>query len=82
VAWLVIVVPGVAPALTVAVMVIVTLPPAGTPPSQFTVLPAVAAVPEVAVALTRVRAAGRVSVSSCPGLSVVAEPPELVITMV
>ncbi len=64
--WLEIVWPPV-PALTVAVMVMVTEPPSGaSEPSQVTVfVPTVAtAVPEVAVALTRVRPAGRTSVNS------------------
>jgi len=62
--WLLTVVPWV-PLLMVAVMVMVTLPPSGaSEPSQLTVLPAVAAVPDVAVALTRVSPAGRVSVNS------------------
>ena len=72
------------PALIVAVMVIVTLPPAGMPPFQVTVLPAVAA------AVPRGRRGarpasgwtGRTSVSSLPALSGDAELPELEITMV
>ena len=59
-----------APAFTVAVMVIVTLPPSGaSEPFQFAVLPAVVAVPLVALALTRVRLDGKVSVNSLPALS-------------
>ncbi len=80
--WLLIVVPCV-PEFTVAVMVIVTLPPSGASvPSQLTVLPVVAAVPPVAVALTRVRPDGRASVNSCPALSFCAPVPLLVIVTV
>jgi hypothetical protein len=70
--------------LTVAVIVIVTLPPAGTAPFQVTVLvPIVAtAVPLVAFALTSVRPAGRTSVNSSPGLSPEAEEPEFEIVIV
>ena len=69
-----------ADALMVAVMVIVTEPPAGMAPFQVTVLVATVAtgVPLVAVAETRVRSAGRTSVSSLPGLSAWAPAPLLV----
>jgi hypothetical protein len=69
--WFEMLVPGAVPALMVAVMVMVTEPADGMAPFQVTVLvPTVAtAVPEVALALTRVRLAGRTSVNSSPGLS-------------
>src|SRR3954469_4187309 len=69
--WLEIVEPAV-PVLTIAVMVIVTEPPlAAMVPFQCTVRVGTlaTAVPELALALTRVRLAGRTSVNSSPGLS-------------
>ena len=76
--WLVMVVPG-GTAAIVALMVIVTLPAAGTLPFQVTVFVAIVAteVPEVAVALTSVRLADSTSRNSLPGLSAVAALPEL-----
>jgi len=61
----------VAPGLIVAVIVIVTEPPAGIAPFHVTVLvPTLAtAVPLVAVAETSDRADGSTSVNSFPGLS-------------
>jgi hypothetical protein len=65
-------------------MVIVTEAPAASEPFQVTVLVSTVAtaVPEVAVAETRVRLAGRTSVSSSPGLSPWVLGPELVSTIV
>jgi hypothetical protein len=66
-------------------MVIVTEPPpSARDPFQVTVLvPTLArAVPEVAVALTRVRLAGSTSVSSSPALSACVALPLLVIVTV
>ncbi len=62
----------------------VTLPLAGTPPFQVAVLvPTLdAGVPLVAVVVTRVRLAGRTSVSSFPAWSAVAEAPEFEMVMV
>src|SRR4029079_12347342 len=57
------------PKLIVATTVIVTVPPTGIAPFHVAVLPAVAAVPLLALADTRVRPAGRTSVNSSPRLS-------------
>ena len=83
VAWLVTVCSAV-PVLTVAWMVTVTEPPAGTTPSQVTVLvPTLAvAVPAVAEALTRVSCEGRTSVSSGPVLFCWSKAPLFVRTTV
>src|SRR6266545_1337292 len=68
----------------VAVMVIVTEPPAGIAPFQVTVLVAVVAtaVPLVAVAETSASSGGRTSMSSLPGLSAWAPGPLLLRTIV
>src|SRR5579872_297680 len=81
--WFETVVPAAA-GLTVAVMVIVTVPAAGIAPFQVTVLvPTVAtAAPLVAAAETRARVGGRTSVNSFPGLSACAPLPLLVSVIV
>ena len=76
--------PAAVDAAIVALMVIVTEAPFARLPFHVTVLvPTVAtAVPLVALALTRVRLAGRASVNSLPGLSACVAGPALVRTTV